>query len=167
MPPLTFVMQSLCTWVAMVLTFTAFCNAVLVEFRMEIVSKVGWRAKPHKNDPVAPILPPPCQCRGEVSLQNRIALHGGVAATLTPIALRCATKYRNASQEADPGKCGKIILRIIPHRQSGVIFPAGWRVPKLLSWAWGTYECQPLRVLQSTIPCGRSHVQFHFPEFRS
>ena len=31
-------------------------------------------------------------CRGESSLQKRIALHGGVAATLTPIALHCATK---------------------------------------------------------------------------
>ena len=32
-------------------------------------------------------------CRGESSLQKRIALHGGVAAALTPIALHCATKY--------------------------------------------------------------------------
>ena len=35
---------------------------------------------------------PPSLCRGESSLQKRIALHGGVAATLTPIALHCATK---------------------------------------------------------------------------
>ena len=34
-----------------------------------------------------------CQrCRGKISLGKRIALHGGVAATLTPIALHCATK---------------------------------------------------------------------------
>ena len=33
-------------------------------------------------------------CRGKSSLQKRIALHGGVAATLTPIALHCATKWR-------------------------------------------------------------------------
>ena len=49
-------------------------------------------ANPHKKDPVAPILPPPCECRGDISSQKRIALHGGVAATLTSIALHCATK---------------------------------------------------------------------------
>ena len=31
-------------------------------------------------------------CRREICLQKRIALHGGVAATLTQIALHCATK---------------------------------------------------------------------------
>ena len=31
-------------------------------------------------------------CRGRSSLQKRIALHGGVATALTPIALHCATK---------------------------------------------------------------------------
>ena len=50
-------------------------------------------SNPRGKDPVAPILPPPCQCRGEISLQKRIALHGGGAATLTPIALHCATKF--------------------------------------------------------------------------
>ena len=56
----------------------------------------GCRAtplQPSQKDPVAPILPPLCQCRGEISLQKWIALHGGVAATLTPTALHCATKF--------------------------------------------------------------------------
>ena len=52
-------------------------------------------SNPHKKDPVAPILSPPCQCRGEISLQERIALHEGVAATLTPIAVNCATKLQH------------------------------------------------------------------------
>ena len=38
-----------------------------------------------------------CQCRKEIALQKRIALHGGVAATLTPIALHCATKARRGA----------------------------------------------------------------------
>ena len=29
-----------------------------------------------KKEPIAPVLPPPCQCRGDISLQNQIALHG-------------------------------------------------------------------------------------------
>ena len=47
-------------------------------------------SNPYKKDPVAPILPPCCQRRK--SLAERIALHRGVAATLTPIRLHCATK---------------------------------------------------------------------------
>ena len=38
-------------------------------------------------------------CRNEICLQKRIALHRGVAATLTPIALHCATKLQRAPPE--------------------------------------------------------------------
>ena len=55
-----------------------------------------------KNDLVATILPPLCHC-GESSLQKRIALYGGVAATLTPMALHCASKALEVSPK---GKLG-------------------------------------------------------------
>ena len=52
--------------------------------------------QPSQNRPCCTYLatPPPRQCRKEISLQTRIALHGGAAATLTPIALHCATKVQ-------------------------------------------------------------------------
>ena len=58
---------------------------------------------PPKKDLVAPIL-----C-GEMSLQKRIALHGGVAAILTPIALHCATKPPKPRQ-----KIPDTFLRVAP-----------------------------------------------------
>ena len=39
--------------------------------------------------------PSPPMCRGEMSLQKWIVLHGGVATTLTSIALHCATFRAN------------------------------------------------------------------------
>ena len=56
------------------------------------------RCIPHatpKNSCRTYLATPLSLCCGEICLQNRIALDGGVAATPTPIALHCFTKVRN------------------------------------------------------------------------
>ena len=59
-----------------------------------VVFGVFWREKNRRKIGGGEVLHWKCQrCRGKVSFRKRIALHGGVAATLTPIALHCTTKY--------------------------------------------------------------------------
>ena len=56
---------------------------------------------PLQNRPCHTYLATPLSlCRRESSLQKRITLHGGVAATLTPIALHCATKDGTSLRES-------------------------------------------------------------------
>ena len=72
-------------------------------------------------------------CRWKKSLQKRIALHGGVAATLTPIALHCATKFMKTPWLINTKKTWRARLACIhlEEKQSEV----GNRSSSL-SWGW-------------------------------
>ena len=69
----------------------------------------------------------PRQCCRAISLQRWIALHGGVAATLTPIALHCATKIRAHSAQKGLEVC--YCLWGVPSRPSPGSYPGPVQVP--------------------------------------
>ena len=64
-------------------------------FKMSRGCRAASPTPPPKNSCRTYLATPLSLCCGEICLQNRIALDGGVAATPTPIALHCFTKVRN------------------------------------------------------------------------